>query len=54
MVVKVIHIADEEKRTIIERELSMIEKLPLHPNIVRTWPIRCFSEHNYYIFMEMC
>lgn len=54
MVVKVIEIADEAKRTIIERELAVIAKLPAHPNIVRTWPIRCFSERNYYIFMELC
>jgi serine/threonine protein kinase len=54
MVVKVIRITDEHKRAIIERELSIIEELPPHPNIVKTWPIRCFSERNYYIFMEMC
>ena len=54
MVVKVIEIADEKKRATIERELQIIEKLPVHPNIVRTWQARCFSSSNYYIFMELC
>lgn len=54
MVVKVIPIKESYSKVAVERELDVISQLPEHPNLVRTWPIRCLSQRNYYIFMEYC
>lgn len=32
----------------------ILRELPSHPNLVRTVPLKCYSESNYYIFMEYC
>jgi serine/threonine protein kinase len=45
---------DPVKRKKIEREINIIRVLPPHPNLVRVIPVKCFSENNFYIFMEMC
>ena len=44
---------DPIKRTKIEKEINIIRVLPDHPNLVRFIPVKCFSENNFYIFMEM-
>lgn len=45
---------DATKRKKIEKEINIIRLLPDHPNLVRVHPIKCFSENNFYIFMECC
>ena len=45
---------DPIKRKKIEKEINIIRVLPDHPNLVRVIPLKCFSENNFYIFMEMC
>ena len=45
---------DKVKRKKIEREVDIIRLLPDHPNLVKIVPIKCFSEKNFYIFMELC
>ena len=43
---------DPIKRKKIEKEVNIIRALPDHPNLVRFIPVKCFSENNFYIFME--
>lgn len=45
---------DAIKRKKIEKEINIIRLLPDHPNLVKVHPIKCFSENNFYIFMECC
>lgn len=45
---------DAIKRKKIEKEINIIRLLPDHHNLVRVHPIKCFSENNFYIFMECC
>jgi len=45
---------DPVKKAKIEREVSILRVLPDHPNLVRVLPYKCFSENNFYIFMELC
>ena len=45
---------DELKRAKIEREIAILRILPDHENLVRVLPYKCFSENNFYIFMELC
>lgn len=45
---------DPKTREKIEREINIIRLLPPHPNLVRVLPLKCFSENNFYIFMELC
>ncbi len=45
---------DAVKRKKIEREINIIRLLPDHPNLVRVIPLKCFSDNNFYIFMELC
>lgn len=45
---------DANKRKKIEKEINIIRLLPDHHNLVKVHPIKCFSENNFYIFMECC
>lgn len=45
---------DAIKRKKIEKEINIIRLLPDHHNLVKVHPIKCFSENNFYIFMECC
>jgi serine/threonine protein kinase len=54
LAVKIIPYQDEKKRSKIEKEINIIKKLPVNPNLVGVLPYKCYSNHNYYIFMEYC
>lgn len=54
MAVKIIPYGDEKRRIKIEKEINIIKNLPLHPNLVGVLPYKCYSNNNYYIFMEYC
>lgn len=54
LVVKIIPYEDDKKRDKIEKEISILRKLPQHPNLVFVEPLKCYSNNNYYIFMEFC
>jgi serine/threonine protein kinase len=45
---------DPVKREKTEKEINIIRILPDHPNLVRVIPLKCFSDNNFYIFMELC
>ena len=54
MVVKVMEIKDQSKRGAIEKEFKILGELPPHENLVRVFPSKMFSCHNYYLLMEYC
>lgn len=45
---------DPVKKEKIEQEINILRLLPDHQNLVRVLPYKCFSEKNFYIFMELC
>jgi serine/threonine protein kinase len=45
---------DENKRKKIEKEINILRILPESRHLVRVLPIKCYSENNFYIFMEIC
>ena len=54
LVVKIIPYEDEVKREKIEKEVAVIRKLPIDQHLVTVLPLKCYSNANYYIFMEYC